>query len=505
MHKPKENSRSSNVISIPGAGHDSLEDALNQFLMWEMRSRDCIEVKRCYIDVAKDLESGVLLSQIVYWHLPDSLGKQKLTVYRDGYWWLAKGRSNWWAECRLTPKQFDRAIRQLEQQQLVCTQVYKWQGQNTKHIRIDWTGLLQALSMLDTSPDSVVGFRRREPVKSASRASCQETKQKTIEFPFRESDELPISPTSRLPNRESDELPNRQFSGLPNSQSLNSLIGNSQIAKKGSSELTNREFHLYTEITSEITLKDYSSPLTPQGGSKRSGEELFRQQPVAVRIKPRPLASLSEQPELPGKESTNFGSDEHFPNETRQSKIASVQTNPLATDLAPFSQPCLSELQASSVPVKVITKAAATTTQKKTDTAAGDQLDDKLSQLLERYNRGEIGKLPEAELKMLAPAVIGDTVKLYRNSGIVLSSTPNDVDRHLLQFIALRDKKDFVYGIRLIAAMERTPERWGELVELVSAWLLGDVNAIPTAAKHIALATQLEFNKQSTYDAIKDL
>jgi len=102
----KENLQSRNVVSLPNAGQDSLESAINQFLLWEMRSRDCIEVKRCYIDIAKDLESGVLLSQIVYWHLPDKEGQQKLTVKRDSYWWLAKAREDWWAECRLTPKQF---------------------------------------------------------------------------------------------------------------------------------------------------------------------------------------------------------------------------------------------------------------------------------------------------------------------------------------------------------------------------------------------------------------
>jgi len=126
-------------------------------------------------------------------------------------------------------------------------------------------------------------------------------------------------------------------------------------------------------------------------------------------------------------------------------------------------------------------------------------------QQLERYNRGEIGKLPESELKMLAAAVIGDTVKLYRRSGQVLSSAPNDIDRQLMQFIAIRDQQDFVYGTRLIAAMERTPSRWGELVELVSAWQMGDVQAIKGIAKQIALHSRLQQSKQSTFEAIKNL
>jgi hypothetical protein len=110
-----------NSVILSERSRDSWQEAVNQFLLWEMQSRDCIKVKRCYIDVAADLEAGVLLSQIIYWHLPDKEGEQKLTVQRDGYWWLAKAREDWWGECRLTPKQFDRAIRHLEAKQLVCT------------------------------------------------------------------------------------------------------------------------------------------------------------------------------------------------------------------------------------------------------------------------------------------------------------------------------------------------------------------------------------------------
>ena len=90
-----------------------------------------------YIDITADLEAGILLSQIIYWHLPDKEGEQKLTVQRDGHWWLAKAREDWWNECRLTPKQFDRAIRHLETKHLIVAQIYKWQRVNTKHIRVD--------------------------------------------------------------------------------------------------------------------------------------------------------------------------------------------------------------------------------------------------------------------------------------------------------------------------------------------------------------------------------
>jgi hypothetical protein len=54
-------------------------------------SRDVIDVKRAYIRVAGDMAAGVLLSQCVYWFLPARDGSSKLTIERDGKWWLAKG------------------------------------------------------------------------------------------------------------------------------------------------------------------------------------------------------------------------------------------------------------------------------------------------------------------------------------------------------------------------------------------------------------------------------
>jgi hypothetical protein len=99
----------------------------NSFLAWESRSRDTIEVKRCYVDVAGgDLIAGILLSQIIYWHLPDHEGQPRLRIERQGYKWLAKKRDDWWKECRITPKQFDTAIKLLESKNLIVTALYKY-------------------------------------------------------------------------------------------------------------------------------------------------------------------------------------------------------------------------------------------------------------------------------------------------------------------------------------------------------------------------------------------
>jgi hypothetical protein len=87
----------------------------HDFVVQERASRDTIDVKRAYILMAGDISAGVLLSQIIYWHLPDKKGNQtKLTVKRNNYLWLAKKRDDWWNEICMLPKQFDRAIKDLE-------------------------------------------------------------------------------------------------------------------------------------------------------------------------------------------------------------------------------------------------------------------------------------------------------------------------------------------------------------------------------------------------------
>lgn len=93
-------------------------------------------MKRVYIDMAGDLVAGVVLSQIVYWHLPSRDGKARLQVEREGKLWLAKGREEWWDECRISPKQADRALEVLEERGLIEVRLFKFGRAPRKHIRI---------------------------------------------------------------------------------------------------------------------------------------------------------------------------------------------------------------------------------------------------------------------------------------------------------------------------------------------------------------------------------
>ena len=116
------------------------------FLYWEQASEDTIDFKRIYVDVAGDILAGLLLSQIIYWHLPNKSGEQKLRVEKDGHLWIAKGRSEWFEEIRLTARQFDRASKILEDKGLIEKKKFKFGGSPTIHTRLIWEKFLPMLN-----------------------------------------------------------------------------------------------------------------------------------------------------------------------------------------------------------------------------------------------------------------------------------------------------------------------------------------------------------------------
>jgi hypothetical protein len=88
-----------------------------------------------YIDITGDLIAGTLLSQIIYWFTPNEDGETKLRVVKSDGYWLAKKREDWWKECRITPKQYDRAIKILIDKGLVESKLFMFNGHPTTHIR----------------------------------------------------------------------------------------------------------------------------------------------------------------------------------------------------------------------------------------------------------------------------------------------------------------------------------------------------------------------------------
>jgi len=125
-------------------------ESFNEFLAWEKASRDSIDFKKIYVDVAGDLIAGLLLSQIIYWHLPDKSGRTKLRVYKQEKLWLAKQRTDWWEEIRITAKQYDRAIKNLQKLGIVEVWNTMFNAKNTPHIHLCHARLIE---LMDTHMD----------------------------------------------------------------------------------------------------------------------------------------------------------------------------------------------------------------------------------------------------------------------------------------------------------------------------------------------------------------
>lgn len=97
-----------------------------RFIAHEAASRDTIDFKRVYAEIAGRGTTGLLLSQIVYYYLPfkgDTV--PKIPRAADGRYWLCFERSMAWGECCLTENEFRSALARLEEIGLVETMVGK--------------------------------------------------------------------------------------------------------------------------------------------------------------------------------------------------------------------------------------------------------------------------------------------------------------------------------------------------------------------------------------------
>lgn len=140
-----------------------VERAFEQFLLWEAKTRDTIDFKKAYVDMADDLVAGLLLSQIVFWTLPDREGRSKIRVFKGGHGWIVKRREDWWEEIRITSRQFDRAVKILEDKHLLITALYKFDGAPTKHVRIDEGPFLEAWNSVITQSVNSISRKEENP------------------------------------------------------------------------------------------------------------------------------------------------------------------------------------------------------------------------------------------------------------------------------------------------------------------------------------------------------
>jgi hypothetical protein len=132
------------------------------FLAWERATEDTIDFKKTYVDIAGDLIAGLMLSQIIYWHLPNKQGGSKLRVKKDGYTWIAKGHADWYEEIRVTEWQAPRALKILEDKKIIEKKIHRFNGSPTMHIRIIEKNFLSAISKLVNDPNGNEGKTRNQ-------------------------------------------------------------------------------------------------------------------------------------------------------------------------------------------------------------------------------------------------------------------------------------------------------------------------------------------------------
>ena len=199
---------------------------------------DNINLKKIYIDINDGvLSDGVLFSQIVYWHgSSKETGKPRMKIFKDGHLWLAKAYSEWWEECRINERTARTCVTRIKSRGLIITNLYKFDGVPTVHMRIDMEVFEVALK---TAQDAIRQNKSNES-DTSDRAALAE--------PIDKKCQIDLTP---------EVIPIR-----PNMSNGNDLKGQMESTKNGESltETTNRDYvqGLQTENTTEFELIKYA-------------------------------------------------------------------------------------------------------------------------------------------------------------------------------------------------------------------------------------------------------
>jgi hypothetical protein len=108
--------------------------------------------KHMYVDICDDLISGILLSKIVYWFGKSKKGEQRARHLHQGRLCIVKKKSDWWDECRISEKQFDRAIGKLMEMKILSTEVHynpfaDRQNERATFIFLDQKALMEVVNL----------------------------------------------------------------------------------------------------------------------------------------------------------------------------------------------------------------------------------------------------------------------------------------------------------------------------------------------------------------------
>lgn len=183
-------------------------------------------IHHAYVDICEDLTAGALLGQILYW-------QPRARIEKDGHFWIAKARADWWDEIRISPKQYDRAIKILQDKGFVEVRTMKFDGNPTKHVRTVAETVNAALEEWKTERGKTLFPNGEEPTARKAEATKIEPKP-------------PVVPQTEKPL-------------FPVGEVGSSPFGNNEIDEKGITS--------YTEITAE-NLSENTNNQTPGESAK---------------------------------------------------------------------------------------------------------------------------------------------------------------------------------------------------------------------------------------------
>lgn len=174
-------------------------------------------VHHAYVDISGDLIAGALLGQILYWLAPSKNGEPRAQIQKDGHYWIAKTRADWWQEIRISPKQYDRAIKILKDKNFVEVKTMKFDGNPTTHICV-----------IPDAINAAVESWKIEQVKTLF-TKGEEPKETTVNAGY-----------SQKVNNEIDQRETWEFAE-----------GKARYLQKGKNEINLSGISSYTEITTE--------------------------------------------------------------------------------------------------------------------------------------------------------------------------------------------------------------------------------------------------------------
>lgn len=204
-----------------------------------------------YIDITGDLIAGTLLSQILYWFSDGKNGNPRVSVYRDGYYWLAKRREDWMKEIRISKKQYDCAIKKLTAEIEPTEEEKKKNSGNKGKRREKKFDESKALVVVKTFHFRGVPVTHIRPVTENINRMVDEWKNALAEEIARENNNAcsPNSPNGNLTNS-----PNGNME-IPKEENCYNIYNN---IIDTDTENTNREYS--TENTVNYTSKDVKRP-----------------------------------------------------------------------------------------------------------------------------------------------------------------------------------------------------------------------------------------------------